>query len=331
MVSFFSLLSKAQDTAGRKPGVTQELLTLVTGLAHYLKLLIRICLKGALRTEKERGSSECLYHFLDDLSDLEAEATWTTALARDTQLAVPIPMPARDGRLVITVDDGGPAHHATLMSWLPGQLLGRHLTEPNLFRMGELFAALHAHGLEWERPVDFSQRRFDRILSRGESDEWASVARKAGVAASDIAVIRNVHERVDAAYAALDPADLRVIHGDLHHDNIKVFQGQLCPFDFEDTVLGYRIHDIAMAMLDLWDTVVPDRYDRLLDAFRRGYTHTLDWPAGELVLFQLGRYVWRLNWVARRRPAQIAAAAAATADAFRFAATHGRLEPTIAS
>ncbi|KAK4227214.1 hypothetical protein QBC38DRAFT_196855 [Podospora fimiseda] len=71
IVAFFSLLSKTQDRATRKPGVTQELLTLVTGLAHYLKLLIRICLQGALRIEKERGSSDGLYQFLDDLGDLE--------------------------------------------------------------------------------------------------------------------------------------------------------------------------------------------------------------------------------------------------------------------
>ncbi|KAK5654995.1 hypothetical protein OQA88_6754 [Cercophora sp. LCS_1] len=71
VVSFFSLLSKSQEKGSRKLGVTQELLTLVTGLAHYLKLLIRICLKGALRTEKERNASDCLYHFLDDLGDLE--------------------------------------------------------------------------------------------------------------------------------------------------------------------------------------------------------------------------------------------------------------------
>lgn len=71
IVSFFSLLSKTQDKSVRKLGVTQELLTLVTGLAHYLKLLIRICLKGALRTEKDRNTPDCLYQFLDDLSDLE--------------------------------------------------------------------------------------------------------------------------------------------------------------------------------------------------------------------------------------------------------------------
>ncbi|KAF4500032.1 Rho-type GTPase-activating 1 [Fusarium agapanthi] len=72
IVSFFSLLSKTQDNATHKLGVTQELLSLVTGLAHYLKLLIRICLQGALRLEREASASTGLYQFLDDLSDLDA-------------------------------------------------------------------------------------------------------------------------------------------------------------------------------------------------------------------------------------------------------------------
>ncbi|KAF4985126.1 hypothetical protein FDECE_16800, partial [Fusarium decemcellulare] len=72
IVSFFSLLSKTQDNGARKLGVTQELLSLVTGLAHYLKLLIRICLQGALRLEREANASTGLYQFLDDLNDLDA-------------------------------------------------------------------------------------------------------------------------------------------------------------------------------------------------------------------------------------------------------------------
>ena len=72
IVAFFSLLSKTQETGVRKLGVTQELLALVTGLAHYLKLLIRICLQGALRVERERNDSVALHIFLDDLGDLEA-------------------------------------------------------------------------------------------------------------------------------------------------------------------------------------------------------------------------------------------------------------------
>lgn len=71
IVSFFSLLSKTQDGEIRKLGVTQELLSLVTGLAHYLKLLIRICLQGALRLERESQADKGLQQFLDDLNDFE--------------------------------------------------------------------------------------------------------------------------------------------------------------------------------------------------------------------------------------------------------------------
>jgi hypothetical protein len=48
IITFFSLLSHTQETGLRRLGITQELLSLVTGLAHYLKNLIRIALTGAL-------------------------------------------------------------------------------------------------------------------------------------------------------------------------------------------------------------------------------------------------------------------------------------------
>jgi len=71
VVAFFTLLSRTQETGVRKLGVTQELLSLVTGLAHYLKLLIRIGLQGALKLEREKGTVEGLNAFLDELADLE--------------------------------------------------------------------------------------------------------------------------------------------------------------------------------------------------------------------------------------------------------------------
>ncbi|KAL2381047.1 hypothetical protein RJ035_006591 [Blastomyces gilchristii] len=70
IVAFFALLSKTQETGVRKLGVTQELLALVTGLAHYLKLLIRIGLQGALKLERESDNPDQLYTFLDKLDSL---------------------------------------------------------------------------------------------------------------------------------------------------------------------------------------------------------------------------------------------------------------------
>ncbi|KAL0067181.1 Rho-type GTPase activating protein Rga1 [Marasmius tenuissimus] len=52
-VELFTLLSHTQETGARRMGMTQELLALVTGLAHYLKILIRIALTGALKLERE--------------------------------------------------------------------------------------------------------------------------------------------------------------------------------------------------------------------------------------------------------------------------------------
>jgi hypothetical protein len=72
VVAFFALLTQSQGTGVRRLGVTQELLSLVTGLAHYLKLLIRICLQGALKLERETRSSSGLTGFLTQVNSLDA-------------------------------------------------------------------------------------------------------------------------------------------------------------------------------------------------------------------------------------------------------------------
>jgi Ser/Thr protein kinase RdoA (MazF antagonist) len=118
-------------------------------------------------------------------------------------------------------------------------------------------------------------------------------------------LLERLHLRVESAYATIDRADLRVIHCDLWHDNIKLYRGVLHPIDFEDTVWGFRAHDIAMAMLDLLEDTDDGRYPVLLAAFRRGYTAQLAWPDEPIEPFQIGRLLWKINWVARRRPQQL--------------------------
>lgn len=71
VVAFFALLTQSQGTGVRRLGVTQELLSLVTGLAHYLKLLIRICLQGALKLERETRSATGITTFLTHVNSLD--------------------------------------------------------------------------------------------------------------------------------------------------------------------------------------------------------------------------------------------------------------------
>lgn len=73
IVNFFSLLSHTQETGAQRMGITQELLSLVTGLAHYLKILIRIALTGALRLERDFDDHSALTEFLNRLASLAQE------------------------------------------------------------------------------------------------------------------------------------------------------------------------------------------------------------------------------------------------------------------
>jgi len=245
------------------------------------------------------------------LEDLQSEALWLKALARDTTIPAPRLMPAHSGEYVLPVSLPGipTTWNATLMTWVPGRLLGHHLTERNLEKMGALFAALHDHGATWTPPAGFTTRRFEHWLSRGEEnliDCSLSSAALAPLPSRSRDLLDQMQQHVEKAYLAIDRSDLRVIHCDLWHDNIKLHQGVLHPFDFEDTVWGFRAHDIAMAMLDLLEVTGEEQYRQLLAAFLRGYTACLAWPEDRLEPFQIGRLLWMINWVARYEPQRLA-------------------------
>ncbi|MEZ4594299.1 MAG: phosphotransferase [Chloroflexota bacterium] len=242
-----------------------------------------------------------------------SEAIWLDALARDTDIPVPQMWRTAAGEAVVFPQAAGvpTGHHAVLMSWLPGVLLGKRLTAKNITRMGELFAKLHQHGANWQPPEGFTTKKFNQYLSRGEENALFAKASLALYDAPTEATLRQMGEAVSQTYATLDPADLRVIHCDLWHDNIKVYRGQLYPFDFEDTIWGYRLHDMAMALLDLYEDVGdPAAYAQLLAAFRTGYEAHLPWPEGEMELLMFGRMLWKTNWIARFWPEGLAKTAA---------------------
>lgn len=243
--------------------------------------------------------------------DLCSEAQWLNALGRDTTVPVPRIIPTRSGEYVLPASLPGipQAWNATLMGWVPGRLLGHYLTGRNLEKMGELFAELHSHGASWIPPAGFTTRRFEHWLSRGEKNLIVCSGQPAApplLTSRQLDLLERMNRQVEAAYAAIDRSDLRVIHCDLWHDNIKIYRGVLHPIDFEDTVWGYRIHDIAMAMLDLLESTDDVRYGQLLPAFRRGYEAHLTWPDDPVEPFQIGRLLWKVNWVACHQPKELA-------------------------
>lgn len=269
------------------------------------------------------------------LDDARAEILWLDALARETTVPVPRIARTKTGEaVVLPTAPGTPAgHHALLMDWLPGVTLGHRLTTANLTKMGELFGQLHVQAGAWQPPAGFTTRRFDRMIARGEPETLLSPAMVAHYTPAATRLLEQMVAKVSHAYQQLDPADLRVIHCDLWHDNIKVYRGVLYPFDFEDTIWGYRLHDIAMAMLDLYEVVDQPTYAGLLAAFRQGYARHLAWPEGDLTLLQIGRMLWRINHFAnhvdRFGPTWLVKEVTFCADLFQRYLDTGQLIPPL--
>lgn len=269
--------------------------------------------------------------------DLYSEAMWITALEQETDIPVPGVIPNRSGGYVLSLMVPGipKVWHMTLMRWLPGRLLGKYITERNLEKMGVLFAMLHQHGRSWSPPTGFTNRHFNHWLSRGEKNliiqdpdsglQTPQHILLATVPADQRSWLEEMHRLVECAYISADPTDLRVIHCDLWHDNIKLHKGILYPFDFEDTVWGYRAHDIAMAMLDLLETVGEESYPHLLSAFRRGYQSLLPWPQEPIEPFQIGRLLWKINWVAHYEPQHLGSMIARHIPVFRHYTQTGKI------
>ncbi|KAI9098080.1 hypothetical protein DFS34DRAFT_97332 [Phlyctochytrium arcticum] len=71
IVHFFSLLSYVQDSADTRQEATKEMISLVTSLAHALKILIRAALTGVLKLENAHSRKTAVMSFLDRLSSCE--------------------------------------------------------------------------------------------------------------------------------------------------------------------------------------------------------------------------------------------------------------------
>jgi Ser/Thr protein kinase RdoA (MazF antagonist) len=238
--------------------------------------------------------------------DLRSEVAWLQFFAADPEIGAPIAIPARNGEYIVSVEVEGisAAQRCMLMSWIPGTLLAKHLSEENLVKMGALFARLHRRSQGFTPPEGFTRRKMDSVYARGEAEVLFDDACRDAFTPTTRDTYERTRREVAAAFESLyaNPRGLRVIHNDLHHENIMLYRGRLHPLDFEDTIWGYPVQDIAMALQDLMGDVAPDEYDPLLAAFRRGYESLSAWPEtgpSQIDTFRAGRMLWVANYVAR--------------------------------
>ncbi len=236
-------------------------------------------------------------HTLDHVA---AEMDWLSALARNTALSVPCPLPAKDGSLVVEASaDGVPeSRWCAIFSWVPGTDLAQDMSEANIAKLGELMAGLHAHALTYHPPAGLSLLRFDRVFPFPEPvvlfEEQYSALFTPERRAIFQEAIAWAQGSIDLLTASGEP--MRILHGDLHQWNVRNLRGVLSPIDFEDLMLGWPVQDIATTLYYL----PRETHPALRSAFRDGYTRHSPWPErceGEIDSFIAARGVGLANFI----------------------------------
>ena len=214
------------------------------------------------------------------LAENQTEMHWLAALARDTDLPVIRPVARKDGEYLSLVRHAGipQEKRCALYHWIPGTPLADHLTPQNYRKLGVLMAGLHQHAASLSLPAHIRPKRWDKTYYfPGEKIVYNTPAYRHLYTPAQIKIIDRAVTLSDAHLASLyqrdDPPHL--LHGDLHYWNIHLHRGTLYALDFEDMLLGYPEHDIAISLYYIRDET---HYPQLAAAFQQGYAEIKAYP-----------------------------------------------------
>jgi Ser/Thr protein kinase RdoA (MazF antagonist) len=279
-------------------------------LEHYdldvvrLRLVTNSC-NGIFRLDTLNGAKWILRVTLPEgghtHDHVAAEMDWLAAIARNTDLSVPRPLPARDGSLVVKASSAGvpEPRMCIVFGWVPGVDLADCLTLDNISRLGELSARLHLHARTYRPPDGLDLLKFDRVYPFPEPVILFDERCSGFISPARRAIFQRAQAWaqtcIDRLKASGEP--MRLLHGDLHQWNVRYSRGRLSPIDFEDLMWGWPVQDIATT---LYYSVDDGDYPARCAAFKQGYQRVCPWPErapGEMDAFIAARALGMANFV----------------------------------
>jgi Ser/Thr protein kinase RdoA (MazF antagonist) len=218
----------------------------------------------------------------------EAETAWLTALAKDTTLGVPEPVPTRTGEHVTTVStpDVPGERTCVLYRWVEGRFHGKSLTANDIRKVGEFTARLQQHG---RTMPPLARNRVDTL-----PDHTARLAADLHSAEAGVLFERAI-TRTRSTLAALGTADHGLIHADLHQENFLFHHGEVRAIDFDDCGYGHHLYDLAATISELDD---PALRAPLLEGYRSVSPVEHEEALEDLILL---RHLQLTTWVVQER------------------------------
>ena len=229
-------------------------------------------------------------------TELQSELDWMAEVAC-SGIAVPAPVPARNGAFLVRIDDV----QVDALTWLAGDTLeeilstlGQSRRATLFFELGRQMAQLHHVSDAWQRPTGFKRAHWDRDGLLGDAPLWDRFWENPGLGPEDRDLLRSFRRKATDALAVNDgERDYGLIHADLVAGNVLVESDMLKFIDFDDGGFGFRLFDVATALLK---HDMADDFSQLQCALIDGYRSVRALDLGELDLFLALRSVTYVGW-----------------------------------
>jgi Ser/Thr protein kinase RdoA (MazF antagonist) len=233
-------------------------------------------------------------------TELWSELKWMEAVSAGG-IKVPAPIASTSGDVLHVI--GGV--QVDVLTWMVGETLDVTLAQQEtktrialLHTLGQNMARLHDLSDAWDKPKDFARCAWDIDGLLGEAPLWDRFWDNPALTSDEYDLFNTFRHRARADLTN-QASDLGygLIHADLVAANVMVNGTDLNFIDFDDGGYGYRVFEVATALLKHIDA--PD-YLHLKQALIDGYSAGRATDLGSLSLFMALRAATYVGWNIKR-------------------------------
>jgi Ser/Thr protein kinase RdoA (MazF antagonist) len=311
------MAAMAEDVSDRQMQALQA--RAVQALAHWgldrqVPVLLKYRENAVFRVVLATGEPAALRLHRPGYRDdrvLASELAWMSML-RTAGLAVPVPVPTPDGRIIVPLpaSPGIDAQHADIVSWMSGSPIGQSgvtlshdagQIEAIFHALGAAMALMHTAADGWTPPATFHRPSWDSDGLVGEAPLWGRFWDCPGLLPEERAQLTALRQSLRRRISDLPGSlDYGLIHADLVRENVLVNGSDVELIDFDDAGYGWRLFDIATA---LFKNRGEPQFPLIQSALIAGYRTRRplsDPDLDHLPLFMLLRSVTYIGWLGER-------------------------------
>jgi Ser/Thr protein kinase RdoA (MazF antagonist) len=213
-------------------------------------------------------------------TQLEAGLRWLADVARETDIVVQTPVTTTTGQFVCQLgSDASEPINCSLQYWIEGKVPNGDFTVQQVGQLGALMAKLHVHSQQHPLRQALPARHHDASALATSVQTLRTALDTTLLSAQAYTVIVAAQGQIAARMADLGtrPEVWGAVHGDLHYDNVLLYEDEIRPIDFTELCLAHYLYDIGVTLYHIYH-----QGPEIRDAFLEGYQLMQRLPEGYL-------------------------------------------------